>query len=72
MGKQNPKSTFKPTPVGSGFQHRIVGYVVINHDESRLPKFGGTFLGVPRIRIIVYWGLYWVPFLWETTKSGSQ
>ena len=24
-----------------------------------VPKFRGTFLGVPIIRTIVYWGLYW-------------
>ena len=23
----------------------------------------GTFLGVPIIRIIVYWGLYWGPLI---------
>ena len=25
------------------------------------PTIRGTFLGVPIIRTIVYWGLYWVP-----------
>ena len=25
------------------------------------PKFGVTFLGVPIIMILVYWGLYWGP-----------
>ena len=30
------------------------------------PKLGGTFLGVPIIRIIVFWGLYWVRLFWET------
>ena len=25
------------------------------------PKIRGTFLGVPIIRIVVYWGLYWGP-----------
>ena len=25
------------------------------------PKIRGTFLGVPIIRIIVYWGVYWGP-----------
>ena len=25
------------------------------------PKIGGTLLGVPIIRTIVFWGLYWVP-----------
>ena len=27
------------------------------------PKIRGTFLGVPIIRTIVYWGLYWGPFI---------
>ena len=27
------------------------------------PKIRGTCLGVPIIRIIVYWGLYWGPFI---------
>ena len=25
------------------------------------PKIRGTILGVPIIRIIIYWGLYWGP-----------
>ena len=31
--------------------------------KLRFPKIRGTFLGVPRIRIIVYWGLYWSPLI---------
>ena len=31
------------------------------------PKSRGTILGVPIIRIIVFWGLYWVPLFWEPT-----
>ena len=27
------------------------------------PKIRGTFLGVPLIRIIVFWGLYWGPLI---------
>ena len=27
------------------------------------PKIGGTFLGVPIIRIIIFWGLYWGPLI---------
>ena len=27
------------------------------------PKIKGTFLGVPIIRTIVYWGLYWGPLI---------
>ena len=33
------------------------------------PKLGVPFLGVPIKRIIVFWGLYWVPLFWETTRS---
>ena len=40
--------------------------------EQRLkwgfPKIRGTFLGVPMIRIIVYWGLQWGPLFWESTE----
>ena len=27
------------------------------------PKIGGALSGVPKIRIIVYWGLYWGPLI---------
>ena len=30
-------------------------------------KLWVPFLGVPIIRIIVFWGLHWVPLLRETT-----
>ena len=30
------------------------------------PKLGVPLRGVPIIRIIVLWGLYWVPLFWET------
>ena len=29
----------------------------------RFPKSRGTFLGVPIIRTIVFWGLYWGPLI---------
>ena len=29
----------------------------------RFPKTRGTFLGVPIMRTIVYWGLYWGPLI---------
>ena len=29
------------------------------------PKIRGTILGVPIIRIIVYWGLYWGHLFWQ-------
>ena len=33
-----------------------------------VPKIKGTFLGVPIIRTIMCWGLYWGPLFRETTK----
>ena len=35
------------------------------------PKIRGTLLGVPIIRVIVYWGLYWGPLFRETTIWNS-
>ena len=46
-----------------------------------LPKIRGTLLGVPIIRIIVFWGLYWGPLIlgnypipaafWGTSQSSA-
>ena len=36
------------------------------------PKNRGTILGVPIIRIIVVWGLYWGPPFWETTIQKQE
>ena len=36
---------------------------------SGFPKIKGTILGVLIIRVIIFWGLYWGPLFWETTKS---
>ena len=36
-------------------------YICI-HMSLKFPKIGRTFLGVPIIRIIIYWGLYRVPY----------
>ena len=37
------------------------------------PKIGGTSLGVPIIRIILYCGLlYWSPSFWATSKSNPR
>ena len=35
-----------------------------------LPKIRGSYLGVPIIRTIVFWGLYWGPLFWETPIYG--
>ena len=32
-----------------------------------VPKIGGTILGVPMKRIVIFWGLSWVPLFKETT-----
>ena len=37
------------------------------------PKIRGTFLGVPIIRIIIYWGLFWGPLiLVQILKMGMS
>ena len=40
--------------LGGGGISRFFGLV-----KRGFPKIRGTFLGVPIIRTIVYWGLYW-------------
>ena len=35
-------------------------------------KIRDTFLGVPIIRTIVYWGLLGFPLFWETTISSHE
>ena len=37
------------------------------HKIWGFPSIGGNLLGVPTRRIIVFWGLHWVPLIWETT-----
>ena len=34
------------------------------------PKLRGTILGVPIIRTIVFWGLYWGPPIWVCALKG--
>ena len=50
----------------------LLGPLKLNSDPPSLDRLGniwgfprimGTFLGVPIIRIIVYWGLYWGPHI---------
>ena len=51
----------------------LTAYHDDNRDEHMLlfvaktiwgfPKIRGTFLGVPIIRTIVFWGLYWGPLI---------
>ena len=48
-----------------GSKHPEAGPASTNSPEPlsiwRIPKTRGTLLGVPILRIIVYWGLYWGP-----------
>ena len=39
---------------------------------GRFPKLGGTYLGVPIIRTIVYWGLYWGTLILGNYHFGVQ
>ena len=45
----------KPEPEDAGTR--------ILRSTREVPTIMGTFLGVPIIRIIVFWGLYWGPFI---------
>ena len=36
------------------------------------PKIRGTFLGVPIIRTIVFWGLYWGPLILGNYHVGLR
>ena len=37
----------------------------------RFSKIRGTFLGVPIMRIIVFWGLYWGPLILGNYQIGE-
>ena len=37
----------------------------------KFTKIRGTFLGVPIVRTIVYWGLYWGPLILGNYHIGS-
>ena len=39
------------------------GFVVTVLFYKEFAKIRGTFLGVPTIRIIVFWGFYWGPLI---------
>ena len=39
-------------------QFKVVGLLI-----WEFPKIRGTFLGVPIIRTLVFWGLYWGPLI---------
>ena len=44
----------------------------LNKSFGGFPKIRGTFLGVPIIRIIVYWGLYWGPHILGNYHFGNR
>ena len=52
-GKEEKETV--PGLAGGGLQGLYVG------PRWVFPKIGGTILGVPIIRTIVFWGLYWGP-----------
>ena len=77
LGLARPKRTKKPEGrsrlhVGSRlFMKRLVH--VRSPDIWRFPKSGVPFLGVPIIRIIICWGLYWgPPILGNYHMGGCQ
>ena len=39
-------------------------------ESGGFPKLGVPFLGVPMIRTIVFWGLYWGPLILGKYQSG--
>ena len=41
------------------------------HDYMGVSKIRGTILGVPIIRAIVYWGLYWGTLIWGNYHMGT-
>ena len=47
-----------------------VTYRGIKSGYIGVPKIRCTFLGVPLIKIIVYWGLYWGPLFWGNYHIG--
>ena len=52
-----------------GFEFRGLG-LAFGRTHMGVPKLGINF-GVPILRILVYWGLCWVPLLRETTIFGK-
>ena len=45
-----------------GYDHDLASTLGVVYDPTwGFPKIGGTLLGVPIIRIIVFWGLHWDP-----------
>ena len=48
--------------------------LMLEGTTRRFPKIRGTLLGVPIIRTIVFWGLYWGPLIlgnYHTSWKGS-
>ena len=53
----------RPRAFGDQRLKRMVGTLGGIVRIRRFPKIRGTFLGVPIIRNIVFWGLYWGPLI---------
>ena len=47
-----------------------VGETFLCDEKRGFPKIRGTVLGVPIIRTIVFWGLYWGPFILGNYQDG--
>ena len=47
----------------TGASGRVREWIPITSPIWGFPKIRGTFLGVPIIRTIVFWGLYWGPLI---------
>ena len=44
--------------------------ILLGFDIWGFPKIRGTSLGVPIIRIILFWGLYWGPLILGNYHMG--
>ena len=58
-----------------GLHFRILGFrrwseLFATQHHVGFPKIGRTFLGVPIIRIAIFWGLYWGPHYFGTLYIG--
>ena len=49
-----------------------IGLYIGLHRGLGFPKIGVTFLGVPIIRVVVFWGIYWGPLLLGNHHVGIQ
>ena len=60
-----------PTPFRLDHERFFVRVVPL-YGKWKFPKIGGTVLGIPAVRTIVYWGLYCGPPIWESYYVPHQ